>query len=120
MNFPRIDHDKIDELKELDPSLALFSQLVGIFKNECTHRIPEMKTYAIRHDYESLGQITHRFRSTAYNLGAVRTAEIAKQIDAAYDKIFVNHIAVEALVEALEIECEAAYQELSVHLVRAA
>lgn len=106
--------EKITELKNLDPSRKLFTQLVGIFFSETKARLPEMKNYVTTKDFASLAKVTHRFRSTAYNLGATHAAEITKTIDVKIAQSEVDVDEVMRLILELETECYAAYGQLTV------
>ena len=111
LNFPRLKLEKIAELKQLDPTLEVFSKLVHIFSVEVSARIPEMKKFCECHDYENLSRVIHRFKSTTYNLGAARAVEITSHIE----KVILRSgspIELKQWIESLEVECLEAHQQL--------
>ena len=111
VNFPRIEFKKIEELKQLDPTLEVFSKLVHIFYVEVSGRIPEMKNYCDSHNYENLSRVIHRFKSTAYNLGASRAVEFMAHIE----KVILRagrELEIKLWIMALEKECHETYQNL--------
>ncbi len=120
INFARIDYAKINELKSYDSNDEIFGQLVEIFSIEIRKQLPEMKRCVSSENFDGLSKAVHRFRSTAYNLGALRSAEITKRIDFVLSKELVNLIELKQLVHALERECLGAYTELVLILRRAA
>lgn len=119
-HFPCIKDDKVKELRDLDSDHTLFPELIDIFHTEFLNRIPEMKAYASAGDYLSLAQVTHRFKSTAYNLGAIRAVEITKKIDHLLNQGPINKFDLEKLITSLEKECISAYQVLKFYSGQAA
>ncbi len=97
--------EKVTELKKLDKTLVVFNKLISIFQNEHTHRIPEMKACCENGDLENLSQIIHRFKSTTYNLGASRAADLATQIEQAIATESPCPLKIMQLITSLEIEC---------------
>ena len=118
MNFPRLDANKVLDLNTLDPTGKTFTQLVKIFLDEMQARISEMKNYVSSEQYDNLSKVVHRFRSTTYNLGAKRAAEITRRIDFVSVKVLVDKVELNGLVIALENECWLAYQQLLAQLPR--
>lgn len=112
-SFPRVKFEKIHELRLLDPTHNVLVRLVQIFYTESKDRIPEMKNYVSSENFDGLAKVIHRFRSTAYNLGADRAAEITKRIDFVIGKNLIDKTELNQLISALEKECEAAHLELS-------
>ena len=111
LNYARLDFKKIEELKQLDPTLEIFSKLVNIFYVEVSGRIPEMKNYCDNHDYENLSRVIHRFKSTAYNLGASRAVELQANIE----KVILRtgtQLELKQWIMTLEKECHETYQNL--------
>ncbi len=117
LNYPPINQEKIKELRKLDATLAIFAKLIKIFHTEYTKRIPEMIGFCVAGEYENLGQVIHRFKSTTYNLGASRAVEIAKQIELAIHKESKNELYLKQLIILLEQECAIAHEILVSHLV---
>lgn len=115
-DYPSIKESKVAELKELDPTLDLFQKLVAIFQNEADKRVPEMKAAAVVSDFKTVGQVTHRFRSTAFNLGAIRAAELTKKIDFLIGKPVVNKADLVQMIAVLDQECRTAYNLLKTYL----
>ena len=110
-NYPSVRLEKVEELKQLDPSLGILLKLVKIFQNEVSYRIPEMKNFCQCQDYENLSRHIHRFKSTTYNLGASRSAEYAKQIENAIERS-ASQLEVKQLINRLETECLKASERL--------
>jgi HPt (histidine-containing phosphotransfer) domain-containing protein len=115
-DYPSIKESKVFELKELDSTLDLFQKLVAIFQNEANKRVPEMNSAAMANDFKTVGHVTHRFRSTAFNLGALRAAELTKKIDFLIGKAVVNTGDLLQLIAALDQECIIASNELKTYL----
>ncbi len=114
--LPVIENEKLTELRNLDPTLVVFSHLVEIFNSECRNRLPEMEKFCSSEDFESLGKVTHRFRSTAYNLGARSSAELTQQIDDVMAKTVINKTEVQKLIVLLNNECIMALKILKASL----
>lgn len=114
--IPTISEVKINELKSLDTSLKVLAQLIEIFKNEARDRVLEMQQCAASHDYVRLAQVTHRFKSTAYNLGANRAAQIVLKIETLIAGNSVSQQELNQLLSVLKTECEAAAKTLNNYL----
>ncbi len=116
INFACIKLEKVVELKKLDQNSAIFIKLINIFQIEASKRIPELKTDAQKENYDAIKKTTHRFKSTAYNLGASRAVEIAKQIDFVASKSAVDKRELEQLIVALDQECQEAFKVLRTYV----
>lgn len=112
-DYPRVQVEKIEELTALDPSLKIFSRLVDIYNSEYSARIPEMRIACGAGHLEALLEITHRFKSTAYNLGAARAAELMTAIEKVVREKPQSHHELLIMIAALENECQLASIELT-------
>lgn len=117
-DFPRVKAEKIAELKRLDPTTVLLAKLVAIFYSEVTGRLPELEAHCRKEEYQKLLSVIHRFKSTTYNLGAIRAVEIANAIEYSVARKR-NHVDIENLISALKKECLDTHKVLLTYLSNA-
>lgn len=80
-SFPRVNENKVEEVLSLDQSGELYKELLSIFSSEFIEKLPLLKESLDKENYFELSELSHRLRSTSYNVGAIRTGEILKKIE---------------------------------------
>ncbi len=68
-------------LKRLDNDLDLFNELIGIFINDTTGRINELKSAMNHSDILALERIAHSIKGSASNIGAIEVSNAAKNLE---------------------------------------
>lgn len=116
-SYPRVSEDKIDEVLNLDGTGDLFKELLAIFAAEFVEKLPLLDDYLQKENYFDLSEISHRLRSTSYNVGAIRTGEILKkiEIDSLGRSEEINKEELSVLIASLKVEQEESLSELLKH-----
>lgn len=113
-SYPRVNEDKIEEVLNLDSSGDLFKELLEIFVAEFLEKMPLLKAALDKENYFDLSEISHRLRSTSYNVGAIRIGEILKKIEidslGSTDEIDKEELSL--LISSLKIEQAESLSEL--------
>lgn len=81
LTFPIVDAVKIETMMSYDPTLDLIKELIEIFNVEMKDKLILIKKEFEIKNYEELGKLSHRIRSTSLNLGTMRLAEIFKRLE---------------------------------------
>lgn len=81
LTFPIVDQTKIDTMMSYDPSQELFKELVKIFNVEMKDKLVLIRKEFEARNFDELGKLAHRIRSTSLNLGTTRLAEIFKRLE---------------------------------------
>lgn len=113
-SYPRVNEHKIEEVLNLDGSGQLFKELLEIFTAEFLEKMPLLNLALDKENYFELSEISHRLRSTSYNVGAIRIGEILKKIEidslGRSDEIDKEELTL--LISSLKIEQEESLSEL--------
>lgn len=79
-NFPILDHDTVNELKELMEDE--FGSLMQIFLNDMPLKIAEIDTAVDQDDPGALYRSAHSLKSGSGNIGALQLSELARRLEA--------------------------------------
>jgi HPt (histidine-containing phosphotransfer) domain-containing protein len=113
-SYPRVNEAKIDEVKNLDMSGDLFRELLAIFAAEFVEKLPLLDDSLKNEKFFDLSEMSHRLRSTSYNVGAIRIGEILKkiEIDSLGRTEEIDKEELSLLISSLKVEQQASLNEL--------
>ena len=78
-NFPILDHDTVNELKELMEDE--FGSLIQIFLDDMPLKIAEIDTAVDQNDPGTLYRSAHSLKSGSGNIGALQLSELARRLE---------------------------------------
>lgn len=117
-SYPRVNKNKIEEMISLDSSGDLYKELLSIFAIEFSEKLPLLHDSLKNENFFELSELSHRLRSTSYNVGAIRTGEILKKIEidslAKGDEINKEELAL--LISSLKMEQHESLIELQKYI----
>lgn len=116
LTFPTVDPTKIETMLSYDPSQELFKELVKIFNVEMKDKLILIKKEFEARNFEELGKLAHRIRSTSLNLGTTRLAEIFKRLEYLSAEQNISPTEVQFLIQAAEKEYVFAAEKLNSYL----
>ena len=116
LTFPTLDQVKIDTMLSYDPSQELLQELVKIFNVEVPDKLALMNKEFAARNFEELGKLAHRIRSTSLNLGTTRLAEIFKRLEYLSAEQNVSATEVQFLIQSAEKEYVFAADKLKAYL----
>jgi len=117
LTFPTVDPTKIETMLSYDPSHELIKELVKIFNVEVPDKLTLIKKEFEARNFEELGKLSHRIRSTSLNLGTTRLAEIFKRLEYLSAEQNIPSSEVQFLIQAAEKEYTFAAEKLNSYLV---
>jgi len=86
----QLNEKRIEEIKKIDPTEELFTDLLRFYLKEMPKSFGIILELQLANKYKEIDHISHRLRSTCYNIGATSMAVLFKDLEEFCKKTKLN------------------------------